>query len=129
MAEGFPATTGDIFTAADYNGLVAFTVGAAQTADYTAVIADAYQVVELMNKATAIAYKIPTNASVAFPIGTVLTILNIGAGTCTISAVTPGTTTVLSAGATAAQPTLGQYKSAACIKTATDTWYVIGAVA
>ena len=128
MAEGFPATTGDIFTAADYNGLVAFTVGAAQTSDYTAVIADAYQVVELMNKATAIAYRIPTNASVAFPIGTVLTVLNIGAGTCTISAVTPGTTTVLSAGATAASPTLAQYKSAACIKTATDTWYVVGAI-
>jgi hypothetical protein len=128
MAEGFPATTGDIFTAADYNGLVAFTVGAAQTADYTAVIADTYQVIELMNKATAIAYKIPTNASVAFPIGTVLTILNIGVGTCTISAVTSGTTTVLSAGAVAAAPTLAQYKSAACIKTATDTWYVVGAI-
>ena len=129
MAEGFPATTGDIFTAADYNGLVAFTVGAAQTADYTAVIADTYQVLELMNKATAIAYKIPTNASVAFPIGTVLNILNIGAGTCTISAVTSGTTTILSAGATPAQPTLGQYKTAACIKTGTDAWYVVGAIA
>jgi hypothetical protein len=128
MAEGFPATTGDIFTAADYNGLVAFTVGAAQTADYTAVIADAYQVLELMNKATAIAYKIPTNASVAFPIGTVLNILNIGVGAVTISAVTPGTTTVLSAGAVAASPTLAQYKTAACIKTATDTWYVVGAI-
>jgi len=128
MAEGFPATTGDIFTAADYNGLVAFTVGAAQTADYTAVIADAYQVVELMNKATAIAYKIPTNASVAFPIGTVLTVLNIGAGACTISAVTPATTTILSAGAVAASPTLAQYKSAACIKTGTDAWYVVGAI-
>jgi hypothetical protein len=128
MAEGFPATTGDIFTAADYNGLVAFTIGAAQTADYTAVIADTYQVLELMNKATAIAYKIPTNASVAFPIGTVLNILNIGAGACTISAVTPGTTTVLSAGAVAASPTLAQYRSAACIKTATDTWYVVGAI-
>jgi hypothetical protein len=128
MAEGFPASTGDIFTAADYNGLVAFTVGAAQTADYTAVIADAYQVIELMNKATAIAYKIPTNASVAFPIGTVLTVLNIGAGTCTISAVTPGTTTILSAGATAASPTLAQYRSAACIKTGTDAWYVVGAI-
>ena len=128
MAVGFPAITGDIFTAADYNGLVAFTIDAAQTADYTAVIADTYQVLELMNKATAIAYKIPTNASVAFPIGTVLTILNIGAGTCTISAVTPGTTTVLSAGATAASPTLGQYKSAACIKTGTDAWYVVGAI-
>jgi hypothetical protein len=128
MAEGFPATTGDIFTAADYNGLVAFTIGAANTIDYTAVIADAYQVLELMNKATAIAYKIPTNASVAFPIGTVLNILNIGAGTCTISAVTSGTTTVLSGGTVAAQPTLAQYKSAACIKTGTDTWYVVGAI-
>jgi hypothetical protein len=128
MAEGFPATTGDIFTAADYNGLVAFTVGAAQTVDYTAVIADTYQVLELMNKATAIAYKIPTNASVAFPIGTVLNILNIGAGVCTISAVTSGTTTILSAGAVAAAPTLAQYKSAACIKTGTDAWYVVGAI-
>jgi hypothetical protein len=128
MAEGFPATTGDIFTAADYNGLVAFTIGAAQTADYTAVIADAYQVLELMNKATAIAYKIPTNASVAFPIGTVLNILNIGAGVVTISAVTPGTTTILSAGSTAASPTLAQYKSAAAIKTGTDAWYVVGAI-
>ena len=129
MPEGFPASTGDIFTAADYNGLVTFGIGAAQTVDYTAVSADQYQVLELMNKATAIAYKIPTNASVAFPIGTVLNILNIGAGTCTISAVTPGTTTVLSQGSTAAAPTLGQYKTAACIKTATDTWYVVGAVA
>jgi len=128
MAEGFPATTGDIFTAADYNGLVAFTVGAAKTVDYTAVLTDTYQVLNLMNKATAIAFKIPTNASVAFPIGTVLTILNIGAGTCTISAVTSGTTTVLSAGAVAAQPTLAQYKSAACIKVATDTWYIVGAI-
>ena len=128
MAEGFPATTGDIFTAADYNGLVAFTVSAANTTDYTAVIADAYQVLELMNKATAIAFNIPTNASVAFPIGTVITVLNIGAGLCTIKAVTSGTTTVLSAGAVADQPTLAQYKSAACIKTGTDTWYVVGAI-
>jgi hypothetical protein len=82
-----------------------------------------------MNKATAIAFKIPTNASVAFPVGTAITVLNIGAGTCTISAVTSGTTTVLSAGAVAAAPTLGQYKSAVCIKTATDTWYVVGAIA
>jgi len=128
MASGFPASTGDIFTAAAYNGLVSFTIDAVNTVDYTAVLTDQYQVLELMNKATAIAYKIPTNASVAFPIGTVLNILNIGAGTCTISATTSGTTTILSAGATAAQPTLAQYKSAACIKTGTDTWYVVGAI-
>jgi hypothetical protein len=128
MATGFPAATGDIFTAADYNGLVSFEVKTAQTADYTAVSADQYQVLVPMNKATAIAFKIPTNASVAFPVGTVITILNIGAGTCTISAVTSGTTTILSAGSTSAQPTLAQYRSAACIKTGTDTWYVVGAI-
>ncbi len=125
----FPVTTGDVLTAATYNSLPTFTVGTANTADYTAVLADQYQVLEIMNKATAIAFKIPTNASVAFPVGTAITVLNIGAGTCTISAVTPATTTVLSAGATAASPTLAQYKSAVCIKTATDTWYVVGAIA
>ena len=125
----FPVTTGDVLTAATYNSLPTFTVGTANTADYTAVSADQYQVLEIMNKATAIAFKIPTNASVAFPVGTALTVLNIGAGTCTISAVTSGTTTILSAGAVAAAPTLAQYKSAVCIKTASDTWYVVGAVA
>ena len=129
MATGFPAATGDVLTSAMFNGLTSFTVGTANTADYTAVSADQYQVLEIMNKATAIAFKIPTNASVAFPVGTALTVLNIGAGTCTISAVTPGTTTVLSAGAVAASPTLGQYKTAVCIKTATDAWYVVGSVA
>jgi hypothetical protein len=129
MATGFPAVTGDVLTSNMFNGLTSFTVGTANTADYTAVSADQYQVLEIMNKATAIAFKIPTNASVAFPIGTALTVLNIGAGTCTISAVTPGTTTVLSAGSTAASPTLAQYKSAVCLKTGTDAWYVVGAIA
>jgi hypothetical protein len=128
MATGFPASTGDILTAAAFNGLVAFTVDADATADYTAVLDDAYQVLVPMNKATAVAFKIPTNATAAFPIGSAITILNKGAGLVTISAVTSGTTTVLSAGAVAASPTLAQYKTAVCIKTATDTWYVAGAI-
>jgi hypothetical protein len=129
MATGFPASTGDVLSAAMFNGLVTYTVGTANTADYTAVLADSYQVLEIMNKATAIAFKIPTNASVAFPIGTAITILNIGVGACTISAVTSGTTTILSAGAVPAAPTLSQYKTAVCIKTGTDAWYVVGAIA
>ena len=128
MATGFPALTGDVMTAAMFNGLVAFTVSADATNDYTAVLTDQYQTLVPMNKGTAVAFKIPTNASVAFAVGTVITVLNKGAGTCTISAVTSGTTTVLSAGSVAASPTLGQYKTAACIKTATDTWYVVGAI-
>jgi hypothetical protein len=129
MATGFPSSTGDVLSAAMFNGLVTFTVGSDQTADYTAVLTDQYQTLVPMNKATAVAFKIPTNASVAFPVGTAITILNKGAGVCTISATTSGTTTVLSAGATAASPTLAQYKTAVCIKTATDTWYVVGGIA
>jgi hypothetical protein len=129
MANGFPFSTGNVLSATNMNGLTAFTVNADATTDYTAVLADQYQALISMNKATAVAFKIPTNASVAFAVGTVITVLNKGAGTCTISAVTSGTTTVLSAGATAASPTLAQYKSAACIKVATDTWYVVGAIA
>ena len=129
MATGFPAATGDVLSASMYNGLVAFTLNDQTGTTYTTVLSDSYQVLVTMNNASANALKIPTNASVAHPVGTVITVLNKGAGLCTISAVTSGTTTVLSAGATAAAPTLAQYKSAACIKVATDTWYVVGAIA
>ena len=129
IAANLPAATGDVLTASTVNGLVTFTINADATVDYTAVLTDQYQVLVPMNKATAVAFKIPTNASVAFPVGTAITILNKGAGLVTISAVTSGTTTVLSAGAVAASPTLAQYKTAVCIKTATDIWYVVGAVA
>jgi len=125
----FPVATGDVLTAAVYNSLTAFTVDADATADYTAVLDDQYQVLVPMNKATAVAFKIPTNASVAFPVGTAITVLNKGVGAVTISATTSGTTTVLSAGAVAASPTLAQYKTAVCIKTATDVWYVAGGIA
>jgi len=130
MSTGFPATTGNILTADMYNGLVTFQdTFTEQTADYTAVLADAYQKVIFMNKATAVAVKIPTNASVAYPVGTVLNVLNKGVGTVTISATTPATTTIVSAGAVSISPTLGTAKMAACIKVATDTWYVVGAIA
>ena len=128
MATGFPAATGDVLSAAMYNGLVTFDVEADKTNDYTLVLADSYQNLVPMNKATAVALKIPTNATAAIPVGTVITVLNKGAGAVTISAVTSATTTVLSAGAVAASPTLAQYRSAACIKTSADVWYVIGAI-
>jgi len=128
MSTGFPAATGDVLSAAMYNGLVTFDVEADKTDNYTLVLNDSYQNLIPMNKATAVDLKIPTNATAAIPVGSVITILNKGAGTVTISAVTSGTTTVLSAGATAASPTLAQYKSAACIKTAADVWYVVGAI-
>jgi len=125
----FPVVTGDVLTSTIFNGLPAFAVQVAKTVDYTAASGDEYQQLVQMNKATAIAFKIPVDATFNFPVGTVITVLNIGVGTCTISAVTPGTTTVLSAGTVAASPTLAQYKSAACIKTAANAWYVVGGIA
>jgi hypothetical protein len=125
----WPGTTGQVVSSEMWNGLPAFEVQTAKTADYTIGSGDEYQQLIPMNKATAIAFQIPTDATYNFAVGTVITVLNIGAGTCTISAVTSGTTTVLSAGATAAQPTLAQYKSAACIKTAANVWYIVGAIA
>ena len=125
----FPVVTGDVLTSTIFNGLPAFAVQVAKTADYTAASGDEYQQLVQMNKATAIAFKLPVDATYNFPIGTVITVLSIGVGAVTISAVTPGTTTVLSAGAVAASPTLAQYKSAACIKTAANAWYVVGGIA
>lgn len=93
---------------------------------YTFVLADNGKLVTASN-ASAQTYSIPTNASVAFPVGTQINIIQIGAGQVTIQAVTSGTTTVASTGATATAPKLrAQYSSATLIKASTDLWYVVG---
>ena len=125
----WPGVTGDVVTSAMWNGLPAFTVQTAKTADYTAASGDEYQQLVQMNKATAIAFKIPTDATYNFAIGTAITVLSIGVGAVTISAVTPGTTTVVSGGAVPASPTLAQYKTAVCIKLAANSWVVVGGIA
>jgi hypothetical protein len=100
-----------------------------ETASYTAVLANNSQIVT-MNNASANTFSIPTNASVAFPIGTQINVLQIGAGQTTIQAVTSGTTTIQSTGATAAAPKLRtRYSAATCVKAGTDLWYVFGDIA
>jgi hypothetical protein len=124
----WPGLTGDVVTSAMWNGLPAFEVQTAKTADYTVGSGDEYQQLIPMNKSSAADFLIPTDATYNFPIGTVISVLNQATDLVTIEAVTPGTTTVLSAGAVPASPTLAQNKSAACIKTAANTWYVVGAI-
>jgi hypothetical protein len=93
---------------------------------YTTVLDDNGQVVT-MNNASANTLSIPTNASVAYPIGTQINVIQIGAGQTTIQAVTSGTTTIQSTGATAAAPKLrARYSAATCLKAGTDLWYVFG---
>ena len=108
---------------------VGVAVNAQTGATYTAVLADGLNKVVTMDNAGANDFLIPTDASVAFPIGTVLNVYCKGAGTTTIKAVTPGTTTVTSAGSVAASPTLASKKAASCIKIAANSWIVVGAIA
>jgi hypothetical protein len=127
MATGFPASTGDVLSAAMYNGLVGFTLNDQTGTTYTPVLTDQYQVLVTRSNAGASTMTIPTNASVAFPVGTVITVLNKGVGLVSISGAVG--VTILSAGAVAAIPTLAQYKSCAIMQTSANNWYVVGAIA
>ena len=109
--------------------LAGLTVNAQTGTSYTAVKADGLNAIVTMDNAAANTFSIPTDATYAFPTGTTLLVYMKGAGVTTINAVTPGTTTINSAGAVAASPVLAQYKSAACIKVAANSWIVVGAIA
>lgn len=95
---------------------------------YTPVLADGVNTLVSMDNASANTFNIPTDASVNFDIGTVLNIYMKGAGLTTITATTPGTTTVVSAGATIGSPKLGRYKIASAIKLAANSWTVVGGI-
>jgi len=102
----------------------------AKTDDYT--IADGDQnSLFTMNAATAKSFSIPTDATFNFAIGTQIHFAWItGAGQPDIKAVTSGTTTVLSTGATSTAPKLRVANSAAtAIKLAANSWLVVGDIA
>ena len=128
MATGFPAATGDVLSAAMFNGLVAFTLNSQTGATYTLASTDQYQVLILTSNASTKTVSIPTDATYNFPVGTAITILNTGAGLLTVNAVTSGTTPITSAGAVSAAPTCSQYKTVVAIKTAANAWTVVGSV-
>lgn len=99
-----------------------------QAATYTLALGDAGFLVR-MNNGGALTLSIPTDAAAAFAVGTFIDFQQVGAGQLTIAAVTPGTTTVTSTGATAASPkTRQQYAGGTLIKIAADSWTVIGDV-
>ena len=94
---------------------------------YTLALSDQGDILLASNGSTAGTISVPTNATVAFPTGTQITIIQTGSGQLTISATTPATTTIASTGATSTAPKLrAQNSSATLIKTGTDTWYVVG---
>lgn len=95
------------------------TLNAQTGTTYTLVLTDNGRLVTLSN-AAAITLTVPTNASVAFATGAVINIQQIGAGQVTVAG---------AAGVTlngTGTKTRAQWSAASLIKTATDTWTLIG---
>jgi len=99
----------------------------AKTAAYTFVSGDEGNIFSMNNAATQ-QFNIPTDATFNFAVGTEINVFWItGAGQPTIGAVTPGTTTVISTGATSATPKLRVANSGAtCKKLAANSWIIFG---
>ena len=102
----------------------------AKTASYTFAAGDEYNIFSMNNAATQ-QFNIPTDATYNFAVGTEINVFWItGAGQPTIGAVTPGTTTVISTGATSATPKLRVANSGAtCKKLAANSWIIFGDLA
>ncbi len=117
-------TAGEVLAAADLTD----TFGAkssvvlvtnARVANYTLVLGDNGKLVE-MAVGSANTLTIPTNASVAFPVGAAILIAQTGAGQTTVGGA--GVTINSSNGL----KLFGQWSSALLVKRATDTWLLSG---
>jgi hypothetical protein len=84
------------------------------------VLTDASDLVEI-NSASANNLTVPLNSSVAFPVGTQISLLQVGAGQMTV--VATGGVTI---NATPGLKLRAQWSSATLIKRATDTWVLVG---
>lgn len=113
-------TSGDVTLSVDPAYLATQSINT-QTASYTLVLADAGKAVE-MNVASANNLTIPPNSSVAYPVGTVITISQVGAGQTTLVA---GAGVTLQSNGSKLKIT-GQYGEVSLRKRATDTWIVSG---
>jgi hypothetical protein len=96
----------------------------AQTGSYTLVLADSGKHIYHAVGAGAATYTIPANSSVAYPIGTAITFINLSSTSISI-AITTDTMYLSSAGTTGTR-TLAQYGSATAIKVTSTVWLISG---
>ena len=95
---------------------------------YTFVLADADNKLVTASNAAAQTYTIPLNSSVAYPTGTQLNLIQIGAGQVTVQGASG--VTLASTGATSTTPKCrAQYSAITLIKNNTDSWYAVGDIA
>lgn len=98
---------------------------ASKSADYTFVLADAGGgVFHPSSDANARAFTIPPNASVAYPVNTVLVVVNDSAISCTIP-ITSDTLVLAGTGSTGTR-TVAQYGICTLLKIGTTRWYASG---
>lgn len=90
---------------------------AEKTADYTLALGDFGQIVQ-MNKSGTATLTVPTDASVAFPVGTVIGVYNRSSDAVTVAG--DSGVTVRNAGDVA------QYAEASLRKRGTDEWVMVG---
>jgi len=118
LVSAYPAKSLEIAQYVDgYIPLLAMTQNAQTGTTYSFVLTDFTKLVTLSN-ASAVAVTLPLEATVAWPAGTQLRLLNVGAGTVTVA----GAVGVTINGSPL---TLTQYKGANLIKTGTNTWVFI----
>lgn len=101
---------------------ITLTVNAQTGTTYTLVLTDAHKKITMSN-ASANTLTIPTNAAVAFPVGTVIGVSMIGAGATTVDGDTGVTVNGVSAGGAAIS---ARYTGVTLTKLATDTWLMEG---
>jgi hypothetical protein len=96
-----------------------------QSASYTAVLADSGKIIfHPSTDANTRTFTIPANSSVAYPVGTTLSFINMTSQVVTI-AITTDTMYLSSAGTTGSR-SLAQYGSATAVKMTSTTWLISG---
>ncbi len=95
-----------------------------QDVNYTFALTDAGKMVR-GNSASGIAWTIPPNSAVAFPVGTAIVVRNLGAGTVTITRGS-GVTQLLAGGSTSKDVALAQYGLATLIQETANAWVIAG---
>lgn len=95
-----------------------------KTTNYTLVLGDGGTAVEMTN-AAAITLTVPPDSSVAFPVGTIIEVAQLGAGPVTVTA---GAGVILQS-ADGLVKTRAQYSAVSLRKRATDSWLLAGDLA
>ena len=123
MATRQDFTAAQVLTAAELDAVATamIAINAQTGASYTAVLTDDGKLITMSN-ASANTFTVPPNSSVAFGIGTQLNIAMLGAGQTSVVA---GSGVTLNSAGTKLKLD-AQYAVATCVKTDTNTWFVVG---